>query len=160
MRQIEAVITEDVVIADDLFIWRCPRALGFLWRTFEGFMAEGENWEFWRNPIQLAIFDNISRFHGPGDQVAELVLQGPFSGESSLTWRGKEYSLALRDPGTKLFTPEGEELVHILDAWKDSERERGVAHHLHVKEGVSPILVALTYGAVLLTMSDAERNDF
>ncbi len=160
MRSIEVVKADDVVIAEDLFIWRCPRVLGVLWRTIEGFMAEGENWELSRNPLQLAIFDYSCQFIGPGEQVAEMTLQGPFTGSSSLVWRGQEYTLSPRDPGTKLLTLEGDELVHVLDAWKDSERERGVAHHLQVREDVSPILVALTYGAVLLTMSDAERNDF
>lgn len=123
-------------------------------------MAEGENWELSYNPLQLAIFDFSCQFMGPGEQVAEMTIQGPFSGSSSLTWRGKEYTLSLRDPVTKLLTLEGDELVHVLDAWKDSDRERRVAHFLQVKESVSAILVALTYGAVLLTMSDAERNDF
>lgn len=160
MREVEAVKFDDVVIADDLFVWRCPRLLGVLWRTFEGFMAEGENWELSYNPLQLSIFDFCCSFIGPGEQVAEMTIQGPFSGSSSLTWRGQEYVLSLSDPGTKLLTLEGDELVHVLDAWKDSDRERGVAHQIQLREDVSPILAALTYGAVLLTMSDADRNDF
>lgn len=160
LRTIPILREDALVIAEGVFIWRCPRPLGFLWLELNGFTCGDENWTLEGPTITVGPFHSTYRFRGGGGQLAEIFFPSQVCTEALLTMEEREYVIDLGGPGVALLDDKGTKLLEIKSAWRDSDQEQGIVHYLHLAQGTPLLLAALAYGAVLITLPDGERWEF
>lgn len=160
MKMIPIIRQDDLVIAESVFIWRCPRPWGFLWLELDGFTCGDENWIMEGPAVTVGPFQSTYRFRGGGGRLAEVLFPSQVCTEAWLTLEESEFVIDLGGPGLALLDDTGKKLLEIKSAWRDSDKDQGIVHYLHLAEGAPKLLAALAYGAVLITLPDGERWDF
>jgi|GEM_PF-6031883 len=134
--------------ADGLFFWHKPRGALSLLLRWTQFDAEGRTWtvEFGGALAGRAFVNSYEPTEfliSAGEE--RIAVRFPDSTRGEIERQGLCYSIVWV-PATVLMDPTGATLLRSSEAWRDSERARGIEWHLHARDDVEPAIAAIYFG--------------